>query len=87
MQSFVQLAMFDLDLESTMGGWREAKIFTPHPTPLLIFLLLLTPKVQISFSPQPSVAIKIKDDSHNFAKKILSTCFPKLHLPCRLMEN
>ena len=69
------------------GDEERPKYSLPHPTPLLIFLLLLTPKVQISFSPQPSVAIKIKDDSHNFAKKILSTCFPKLHLPCRLMEN
>ena len=39
MQSFVQLAMFDLDLESTMGRGDEErqKYSLPHPTPLLIF--------------------------------------------------
>ena len=87
MQSFVQLAMFDLDLESTMGGWREAKIFTPPPHPSPHFFTAAHPQGTNFFLSQPSVAIKIKEDSHNFAKKILSTCFPKLHLPCRLMEN
>ena len=37
----------------------------PTPT-LLIFLLTTAPLVQISFSPQPSAAIKIKDEGYNF---------------------
>lgn len=35
-----------------------------HPSPSLHFWLSLTPLVKISFSPQLSSAIKVKDDSH-----------------------
>ena len=38
----------------------------PHPHPTPYFLLSLTPLVQISFSSQPSAAIKIKDGGHDF---------------------
>ena len=38
----------------------------PHPHLTPYFLLSLTPLVQISFSSQPSAAIKIKDGGHDF---------------------
>ena len=38
----------------------------PHPHLTPYFLVSLTPLVQISFSSQPSAAIKIKDGGHDF---------------------
>ena len=38
----------------------------PPPPPSPSFWSLLIPLVQISFSPQPSAAVKIKDGSYNF---------------------
>ena len=51
--------MFDLQLD----------LHSPNPTPLFIFdrRPSTAPLVQIYFSPQPSAAIKIKDDGHNFS--------------------
>ena len=41
--------------------------FKNYPTPPLSFLLTVpTSLVQITFSPQPSSAAKIKDDGYNF---------------------
>ena len=56
----------------------------PHPHPSPYFWPSTSPLIQISFSPQPSTAIEIKDGSHNFHKKLLSTGSPKLCLLCRL---
>ena len=45
------------------GRGQGKVVFTP-PSPA--FSLFLTVLVQISFSPQPSASIEIKDSSHNF---------------------
>ena len=55
--------MFDLELDWTVGVGQNP----PSPTlPLSLFLTDDAPLVQISFSLQPSTAIKIKDGSHNY---------------------
>ena len=57
LQSFIQPAMFDLEIEVTRGGEAgKVKIFTPPILPLVQFL----------FSPQPSAVIKLKEGGHNF---------------------
>lgn len=60
-RSFIELAMFDLDLESTAGeGGGKAKrtiLTAPEPSSLLLL---------DRCSPQPSAAIKISDGSCNF---------------------
>ena len=62
-------------------GWGEVISIGPPRS----FWALLNHLVQISFSPQPSAAVKIKDGSYNFHwKQILSTCSPKLCLLCKL---
>ena len=43
--------------------------------------------VQISFSPQPSAAIKIKDGGHNFRYGNIEHSLTNLHLLCRLRVN
>ena len=43
---------------------RNIHCFTFFPSPY--FLQLLAPLVQISFSPQPSTTVKIKDSNYNF---------------------
>ena len=43
-------------------GWGEVISIGPPP----FFWALRNHLVQISFSPQPSTAVKIKDDSYNF---------------------
>lgn len=53
-RSFIQAVMFNLELESTLRrrGGKERTIrviFTPHPHPLLIFSLSITPFVKILF--------------------------------------
>lgn len=60
--------------------WIESFFFN-YPTPPLSFLLTVpTSLVQITFSPQPSSAAKIKDDGYNFTMKTLSTRVPKSSL-------
>ena len=56
---YIQPAMFDLELESTMGGGggKRRNVLLSHPQPSHHRLLALTPLVQISFSLQPSSAI------------------------------
>ena len=49
------------------------RFILPHPYPSPYFWPSTAPLVQISFSPQPSVAIKIKDGGHSFVKKTLNT--------------
>ena len=69
------------------GKGEETNFYYPtHPFPLL-FLPQLTPLEQISFSPQPFAAVKIKDGSFVFTKHILNTRSPKLHLLGRLCES
>ena len=46
-------------------GWGEVISIGPPPS----FWALLNHLVQISFSPQPSAAVKIKDGSYNFHLK------------------
>ena len=71
-RSFIRPAMIRLELDG--GGRRRGKgEHSPTLTPLLVFDRRLPPLVQISYSPQPSDAIKIEDGDHNFVKKILST--------------
>ena len=41
-------------------------VFTTFPLPLFSFSTIITPLIQISFSPQPSAAIKIKVGGHDF---------------------
>ena len=48
---------------------RLGNLHSPTPTPLLIFDRRLPPLVQISFSRQPSAAIKIKDGGHDFREE------------------
>ena len=61
--------------------WIESFFFFNYPTPPLSFLLTVpTSLVQITFSPQPSSAAKIKDDGYNFTMKTLSTRVPKSSL-------
>ena len=63
--SFIWLAMLDLEWEWTVGvrGRERAKSSLHFPHPLTASL------VQISFSPQPSAAIKIKDGGHSFREE------------------
>ena len=62
---------FTQEIKHTMLlGWVNVeKLVSDHPHPSPYYWPLLTPLVQISFSTQPSTAIKIKDDSHNFHKE------------------
>ena len=74
-RSFVRPAIFDLQLEWTVGvggggGEKRRVIFTPLPPPLSLFLTVDRP-LGINFSsPQPSAAIKIKDGGHNIRYEI-----------------
>ena len=58
--------------QSCWGKFIPSEIFItnaarlPHPHLTPYFLVSLTPLVQISFSSQPSAAIKIKDGGHDF---------------------
>ena len=45
------------------GRGQRKVVFTPSSPAFSLFLTVL---VQISFSPQPSASIEIKDSSHNF---------------------
>ena len=56
---YIQPAMFDLELESMMGGegGERRNLLLSHPHPFPNFLLSLTPLVQFFFSLQPSSAI------------------------------
>lgn len=44
---------------------KVAKYSLPHLSQLLLFWPSLTPLVQISFSPQPSTVVKIKDGCYS----------------------
>ena len=66
--SFIQQAMFDLEIEAVgEAGSQKAKIFTPPPPPppYSLFLTINCP-LETNFSPQYSTAIKLKDCHHNF---------------------
>ena len=71
--SFIWPAMLDLEWERTVGvrGRERAKssLHSPHPHPSPYFWPLIASLVQISFSPQPSAAIKIKDGGHSFREE------------------
>ena len=72
-RSFFRPAMFDLQLEWTVGvgGEGRAKRLTPPPT---------APLVQICFFPQPSAAIKIKDGGHKFRYEITEHSLARITL-------
>ena len=66
---FIRPIMFDLELELTVGvvgGEGRKGIFTFPALTLSLFLTIDCPTLQISFSPQPSDAIKIKEGGYNF---------------------
>ena len=72
-RSFIQPAIFTFDLEVKVVAGGGAGKFTPPPPPLSPYLHLSpyswpspTPLAQISFSSQPSAAIKKKDGGYNF---------------------
>ena len=77
LQLFVQPAIFDLQLEWTVGvggrggeGRKDSVILTPLPPSLSLFLTVDHP-LGINFpSPQPSTPIKIKDGGHNIRYEI-----------------
>lgn len=68
--SFLQMPYLILSQSGWWGyragdGWEDTGItFTPNPSSSPYFWPSLTPLVKISFSPQLSSAIKVKDDSH-----------------------
>ena len=92
-QSFIRPAMFDLELDYTVGvGVREGRehsvIFhSPIPTPLLTFDRRPPPLVQISFLASLPLPLKSKMAAMIFVKKILSTRSPKLRLLCRFVPH
>ena len=56
------------------GGGGKHNIHIPPPPSLYLFLTIAHPLgTNVSFSPQPTTAIKIKDGGPIVAKKILST--------------
>ena len=59
---------FGVRVDGGGRGWekgeKESSLSQPHPSPY--FWPLTAPTLQISFSPQPSDAIKIKEGGHNF---------------------
>ena len=83
--------MFNLELEWTVGvggGGRARRQFSPpYPYPSPYFWSPNTPWVQISFSPQPYVAIKMKMAAIIFVMKILCSLLPKLFLLFRLVTH
>lgn len=92
--SFLQMPYLILSQSGWWGyragdAWEDTGItFTPNPSSSPYFWPSLTPLVKISFSPQPSYVIKIKD-SHHFSRRkywALKLCLSslKLCLLCRL---
>ena len=74
----IQPAMYDLEIEAAEGGGaRKAKYF-PHPHPSPCFWSSLTPLVKISFSPQLTIAINIKDGGHNYRWKNIEYSLAKI---------
>ena len=75
-RSFVRPAIFDLQLEWTVGvGAGERRkdfilIFIPLPPPFFLFLTVDHPLGINLSSPQPPAAIKIKDGGHNIRYEI-----------------
>ena len=50
-------------------GRAKSSLHSPHPHPSPYFWPLTASLVQISFSPQPSAAVKIKDGGHSFREE------------------
>ena len=73
LQSVIPLSMFGIALEWTEGG------------PLLSFDCCSPPWYNLFSLPSLSTAVKVKDSSLIFTKKIQSTQLPKLHL--QAIEN
>ena len=63
--SFVQSAMFNLEIEAVGKRVGKGEDFTPPLLPLSLFLTVDLPLVQISFSPQAFAVIKLKDGGHD----------------------
>ena len=84
-RSFIRLAVFELQSEWTVGvGGGEGETLHFPTLSSLLFFNRRPPPIQISFSPQPSSASKIRDGGHNFVKKLLGTRSPNSRLVCRL---
>ena len=64
-RSFVQSAMFDLEIEAVGKRVGKGEDFTPPLLPLSLFLTVDLPLVQISFSPQAFAVIKLRDGGHD----------------------
>ena len=67
--------MFDFELEWTVGGRGRRKAAKtaffqlPHPPSPPFPLTIAHPTGTLSFSPQPSAAVKIEDRSYNFQQQ------------------
>ena len=94
LRSFVRPAMFDLQLEWTVGvegggGEKDliSSLHSPTPTPLLIFDR--QPPPWHKFIPFPSLPLPLKSKMAAiiFVMKLLGTRLPKLRLLCRLFEK
>ena len=64
-RSFVQSAMFNLEIEAVGKRVGKEEDFTPPLLLLSLFLTVDLPLVQISFSPQAFAVIKLKDGGHD----------------------
>lgn len=94
LQSFVQLAMFDVELKWIVRNGQEKMQtefpkstmikgrcdFYDPPLPSPFFWPSLNLSVQISLSSQSFAAMKIKDGSFNFQQENMKHCQPKLYL-------
>ena len=64
-RSFVQSAMFNLEIEAVGKRVGKGEDFTPPLLPLSLFLTVDLPLVHISFSPQVFAVSKLKDGGHD----------------------
>ena len=85
-RSFIRPAMFDLQLEWTVGVGGKGKAKRPHhiPIPLLIFDRQPPPWYKFISLPSLPLLLKSKTTAIIFVMKLLSTRSPKLRLLCRL---
>ena len=82
MRSFIQPAVFDLELESKVGS-----ICSPTPTPLLAFYCRLPAWYKFLSLPSLLLPLKSKLALIIFAEKIPSIRSPKSRLLCRLFQK
>ena len=85
-RSFIRPAMFDLQLEWTVGVGGKGRAKRSHyiPTPLLIFDRQPPPWYKFISLPSLPLLLKSKTTAIIYVMKLLSTRSPKLRLLCRL---